>query len=257
MVLLAGAPRAPAAGHGRLALTPTATPADVARRLADVRARIGAAGREPDAVSIVAVTKGQPAAAVEAALAAGLSDIGENYAAELVGKHAEVGDASTAARWHFLGHVQRNKVARLAPLVGVWQGVDRIAAGSEIAARAPGAAVLVQVNLSGDPARNGCPIDDAPALVDHLVGLGLDVRGLMGVGPAGPPERARDGFRALVGLADELGLPERSIGMSDDLEVAVEEGSTTVRVGRALFGPRPPAGSGSSGHGAGNRWSRR
>jgi hypothetical protein len=130
-------------------------------------------------------------------------------------------------------------VQALASIVGVWQAVDRVAAGEEIAKRAPGAQVLVQVNISGEPQKHGARTEDVPALVEHLGGLGLDVRGLMAVGPTGPPEAARPGFRSLVALADRLALPVRSIGMTDDLEVAVEEGSTMLRIGRGLFGPRP------------------
>jgi PLP dependent protein len=150
-----------------------------------------------------------------------------------------MGPADTPAMWHFLGHVQRNKVRSLAAVVGLWQGVDRLAAGAEIAARAPGAKLLVQLNVSDEPARNGCPPDDVPALVGELRALGLDVAGLMAMGPPGPPERARPGFRRLVAMADDLGLAVRSIGMTADLEVAVEEGTTMVRIGRGLFGPRP------------------
>jgi uncharacterized pyridoxal phosphate-containing UPF0001 family protein len=144
-------------------------------------------------------------------------------------------------RWHFLGHVQRNKVRDLADVVGLWQGVDRAAAGAEIAKRAPGAAVLVQVNVSGESAKNGCAPVDTDGLVDALREQGLDVRGLMAVGPDGPPQAAAPGFRLLAAIADRLGLAERSMGMSDDVEVAVEEGSTMLRVGRALFGPRSSA----------------
>jgi uncharacterized pyridoxal phosphate-containing UPF0001 family protein len=126
----------------------------------------------------------------------------------------------------------------LADAVDLWQAVDRLAAGREIARRAPGAQVLVQVNVSGEPQKHGCAVEGAPALVDDLAALGLDVRGLMAIGPTGPPEQARPGFRTVVALADRLGLPVRSVGMSDDLEVGVAEGATMVRVGRALFGPR-------------------
>lgn len=209
----------------------------VADRLAAVRARIAAAGRDPDQVTVVAVTKGMGADAVRGALAAGVVDLGENYAHELLAKAAVAG----SGRWHFLGRVQRNKVAGLAPLVALWQSVDREAAGREIARRAPGAGVLVQVNLTGWPRRNGCRWEEAPALVDVLAGTGLDVRGLMGVGQAGPPEVNRPAFRRLAAMARALGLPEVSMGMSADVEVAVEEGSTMVRVGTALFGPRPLA----------------
>jgi len=212
----------------------------VAERLADVRRRIATAGGAPDGVRVVAVTKGFGPDAVHAAVAAGVTDLGENYADELVAKSAAAGGPERW-RWHFLGRVQRNKVRRLAGMVHLWQAVDRVAAGREIGVRAPGAAVLVQVNVSGEPRKHGCGFDEAPALVDDLRHLGLDVRGLMAVGPTGPPELARPGYRRLAELASALRLGERSMGMTDDLEVAVEEGSTMVRVGRALFGARTGA----------------
>ena len=222
----------------------TLTVTDVADRLAAVRARIEAAGRAPDDVVVVAVTKGFGIEAVEAANAAGIVDVGENYAQELAGKVDEAGD-NAGRRWHFLGRVQRNKVRSIAGAVHLWQGLDRVSAGEEIARRSPGAQVLVQVRLDAGPAegpaRNGCDADDVPELVERLDDLGLDVRGLMAVGPAGPPELARSGFREVSALADRLGLVERSMGMTDDLGVAVEEGSTMVRVGRGLFGARPGA----------------
>jgi uncharacterized pyridoxal phosphate-containing UPF0001 family protein len=199
---------------------------------------------------VVAVTKGFGVAAVEAASAAGLHDVGENYAQELAEK-AGAASPTDGRRWHFLGRVQRNKVRTIAAAVHLWQGVDRVAAGAEIAKRAPGARVLVQVRIdgagsvgrngSGATDRNGCDPGEVPALVERLDGMGLDVRGLMAVGPAGPPELARAGFRQVAALADKLGLAERSMGMSEDLGVAVEEGSTMVRVGRGLFGARPIA----------------
>ena len=216
----------------------------VSERLAELRARIAAAGGSPDDVTVVAVTKGRGPDAVAAAMAAGLGDVGENYADDLAEKAASFDEC----RWHFLGHVQRNKVRHIAAAVHLWQGVDRVAAGEEIARRAPGARVLVQVRIDGEGddgngigTRNGCVPAEVPELVERLDALGLDVRGLMAVGPAGPPELARPGFAAITALADRLGLVERSMGMTDDLEVAVEEGSTMVRVGRGLFGVRPGA----------------
>lgn len=200
-------------------------------RVAEVRARVAAASGGRD-VTVVAVTKGFGPATAQAALDAGLGDLGENYAAELVAKAAAVGPA----RWHHLGAVQRRQVRRLAPLVHLWHGVDRAAAGAEIAARAPGARVLVQVSLGGVDGRPGCTWEAAPALVGRLRDLGLRVEGLMGVAGGGPP---RAQFRRLAALARSLGLDELSMGMSGDLEVALEEGATIVRVGRALFGPRP------------------
>lgn len=207
-------------------------------RLAEVRDRITKAGGDWHAITLVAVTKDFGSDVVEAALANGLADIGENRADQLVDKATALAGAGDI-RWHYLARVQRNQVRKIAPHVALWQAVDRVAAGEEIAKRAPGAAVLVQVNFSGEPQKHGARAEDAPALVDGLEALGLDVRGLMAVGPTGPPEAARSGFRTLTALADGLSLPVRSMGMTDDLEVAVQEGSTMLRIGRGLFGPRP------------------
>jgi pyridoxal phosphate enzyme (YggS family) len=214
-------------------------PQVVAERFAAVRERLQAAGGS--AVTVVAVTKAFGVDAVSAALANGLTEVGENYAQELLGKVRDLPPSDLApVRWHFLGRLQRNKVRALAPHVHLWQSVDRTEIGAEIARRAPGARVLVQVNLSGEPQKGGCGWGDLDALVDALRGLDLDVRGLMGVGLQDDAFGTRLAFRRLVERADALGLSERSIGMTDDLEIAVEEGSTMVRIGRDLFGSRPP-----------------
>ncbi len=209
----------------------------MARGLSGVRRRITAAGADPSRVTVVAVTKGFGVEAVEAALAAGLADVGESYAQELVAKSASLDQAPV--RWHFVGRLQSNKVKALAGVVDRWQSVDRPQLVPELERRAPGARVLVQVNVSGEPHKGGCPPAETSVLVSQLVRSGLRVDGLMAVGASGPPEDARPGFRLLSRLADALELPERSMGMSGDLEVALEEGATMVRVGRALFGPRP------------------
>jgi pyridoxal phosphate enzyme (YggS family) len=217
---------------------------EVASNVADIRARIAGAGADPQRITIVAVTKGFSADAVCAAVEAGLRDVGENYAQELVAKATAVEPSARAVagdslRWHFLGPIQRNKVPALAPIVAVWQAVDRRAAGEAIARRVPGARVLVEVNISGESSKHGCTLPEVPALVDELRTLGLSVLGLMAIGPSGPTELARPGFRAVVELARRLALREVSIGMTEDLEVAVQEGATMVRIGRGLFGPRP------------------
>jgi PLP dependent protein len=218
-------------------MTGAVDPVDVARRLDALRGRLEAVGGSD--VSILAVTKGFGAEAIEAAIAVGLPAVGENYAQELLAKseHAYV----RPPVWHFIGRLQRNKVRQLASIVSVWQSVDRESLVDEIAQRAPGAEVLIQLNLSDEPQKGGAPIDQGPELVAHARGLGLVVSGFMGVAPAGDPESARPGFRALVSLADELSLEQRSIGMSADLDVAIEEGSTMIRVGSSLFGVRPSA----------------
>ena len=207
--------------------------ADVAANLAAVRDRIRTAGGDPVQVTVVAVTKGFGDDAVEAAVAAGATDLGENYAAELAAKWRP------GVRWHFLGAIQRNKVRSLATMVDLWQGVDRRDEAEAIASRAAGAAVLVQVNVSGEPQKSGCAWDDVASLVERARAAGVEVRGLMAVGPSGPPEAARLPFRRLAQVARSLELPEVSMGMTADLEVAVQEGATMVRVGTALFGARP------------------
>jgi hypothetical protein len=220
--------------------TPTGFRAeDVADRLAGVRQRIASATSDPSSVTVIAVTKGFGDDAVRAALGAGIVDIGENYADELVAKAAAIDDREAVPRWHFLGSIQRNKVARLAPLVACWQGVSRLEEGRAIAKRWPGAGVLIQVDIAGIPGRGGCEPAGVPGLVSAVRDQGLAVAGLMAVGPPGPPEGSRAGFRAVTALADRLDLPVRSLGMTEDLEVAVAEGSTMVRIGRGLFGDRP------------------
>lgn len=221
----------------------------LAARLAAVRARIADAAPDPASVRLVAVTKGFGVDVVRAALAAGLVDLGESYVQELVAKAVELergqGDAGDAGlpRWHAIGRLQRNKVRKAAPFVSLWHSVDRLSLGAEIARCAPGAAVLVQVNTSGEESKGGCPPVMAAGLVEGLVDLGLDVRGLMTIAPAGPPELARPAFHAARELRDRLGLSELSMGMSGDLEVALTEGATLVRVGTGLFGPRPGRGA--------------
>jgi pyridoxal phosphate enzyme (YggS family) len=211
------------------------TVAGVVERLDEVRARITGVGGTN--VRIVAVTKGFGPDAIEAAVAAGCRDIGENYAQELTAKLPAVRGPAPVV--HFIGHLQTNKVRQLAPVVDVWQTVDRPAAVDALGRRAsPGATVFVQVNVDDEPQQGGCAPSDAPAIVEAAVDAGLDVVGLMAIGRAGGGEAARPGFRMLRSLVDELGLSECSMGMSGDLEVAVQEGSTMVRVGTALFGPR-------------------
>lgn len=214
---------------------PPAAAVDVVARLGAVTDRIRRAGGDPARLTIVAVTKGQPEAVVRAAVAAGLHDLGENYAQAMPARVA----ATPGVRWHFLGPVQRNKVKRLAPHVHLWHAVDRVEAGEAIAGHAPGAQVLVQVNVSGEEQKHGCATAEVERVVAGLRALELDVAGLMAVGPSGPPEGSRRGFRALATAAAGLGLTELSMGMSRDLEIAVEEGATIVRIGTDLFGPRP------------------
>ena len=208
-------------------------------RLDEIRPRIDRAAPDPGSVTLVAVTKGFGPDAVRTSVAAGLA-VGENYADELVAKAVEMaGDVGPTPEWHYLGAIQRNKVARLAPLVSCWQSVGRIEEGRAIARRHPGARILIQVDVVGLPGRSGVGPEGVGELVAALRDENLDVAGLMTVGPPGDPEEARSGFRTVSRLADALELPIRSMGMTGDIEVALSEGSTMVRVGRALFGERP------------------
>ena len=218
----------------------------VTGRLEDVRRRIDAAGGDPERVRIVAVTKGFGPGAVEAARAAGLADVGENYAQEILTKAPL---AAPGTRWHFLGPVQRNKVRKLVPIVSTWHGIDRPAAAEAVASaltstKGPasdptGVEVMVQVNVTGADGRPGCAPADVAEVVDRVRALPLRLTGLMAVGPTHVGDDSRECFRWLAGKAAELGLEELSMGMSDDFEMAVAEGATTLRLGRVLFGPRP------------------
>lgn len=236
----------------------------VVARLAHLRQRIRTAGGDPGRVRVVAVTKGFGPAAVEAARAGGLLDVGENYAQELLAKASACGAAPPGAwppdatppgagptgaagepplvRWHHVGAVQRRQVPRLAPLVTLWHGVCRVEEGRAIAAVVPQAPVLVQLEVAGRPDRRGVAPGDAAALVAGLREAGVRPVGVMALGVAGDPEATAAAFARAVTAAVELDLPERSLGMSDDLELAVAAGATMVRVGRALFGQRPAAG---------------
>lgn len=208
----------------------------VASRLERVRRLIAGLGRDPERLRIVAVTKGFGMEAVRAAVGAGLCDLGENYAQEL---QAKATSAPPGVRWHFLGQIQRNKVSRLAPFVSTWHALDRPVAAAAVARVAPGAEVMVEVNYTRDPGRPGCAPEDVADLVARCRELPLDLSGLMAVGPAGDPERGRQCFHWVAAKARELGLREVSMGMSDDFELAVAEGATTLRLGRVIFGPRP------------------
>jgi hypothetical protein len=213
------------------------TTAEIADRYGTLRQRLDALGG-PD-VAVMAVTKGFEPIVAQRAIDAGCTMLGENYAQELEAKAATIGKLPPGVGWHFIGRLQRNKVRRIADVVSRWDSVDRFSAAAEIAKRAPGAAVLIQVNVSGEPGKGGCEPEETAALVAGAVGGGLRVEGLMTVGRTGDPEEARPGFRLLRRLCDELELAECSMGMTGDFEVAVAEGATVVRVGTGLFGARP------------------
>jgi pyridoxal phosphate enzyme (YggS family) len=217
-----------------------------ADRVAVLRGRVAAAalraGRPPGAVTIVAATKTVPVPRLREVVAAGVPDLGESRARDLREKADALGPT---VRWHFIGRLQRNKVRALSPWVALWQSVDRAELVDTLARHAPGTRLLLQVNLAGEPQKGGCAPGAAAPLVDASRAAGLHVDGLMTVPPAG--DEPRRWFAALRELADALRVRELSMGMSEDFEVAVEEGATMVRLGRALFGDRapPPPGTAS------------
>ena len=210
---------------------------EVEKRLALVRERI-ARIRNPDEIVIVAVTKGFGAETCRAALAAGLTILGENRVHEAKLKM----DAVPDAEWHLIGHLQTNKVRQAAGRFALIHSVDSVRLGAEIAKVEPQQAVLLEVNVAREAQKHGFDPDQAQEAITALSTL-VQLRGLMAMGPSqGDPAPA---FRELRQLRDQaeqrLGksLPVLSMGMSGDFEVAVAEGSTMLRLGQALFGPRP------------------
>ncbi|WP_420450443.1 YggS family pyridoxal phosphate enzyme [Ilumatobacter sp.] len=215
---------------------------DVSANLAAVRARIEAARVDDRPIEVTAVTKAKPESVIGLAVDAGCTAIGENYAQELVSKRGaiEAIDPARRPRVDFIGQLQSNKVRQLVGLVDRWCTVDRMSLVRELAKRAEGAHVLVQVDTSGSTGKGGCSPDAVADLVGACRDSGLVVDGLLSVGPTeGGPAAAEPGFRLVRALVDDLALVVCSIGMTDDLEVAVAAGSTNVRIGSALFGPRP------------------
>ena len=210
--------------------------------LAAVRARIRAActkaGRPADAVALLAVSKTHAASAVREAHAAGQRAFGENRVQELAAKAAASTDLE-GIEWHLIGSLQTNKVRVVAPWTDVYQSVDRPSLVAELAKRASGATVMVQVNLADVEGRGGVSWQDAPGLIESARAAGLSVVGAMGVAPLADEATVAAAFGRLRALCDAEGLPECSIGMSGDLEIAIAEGSTMVRVGTDIFGSRP------------------
>ena len=216
-------------------------------RIAEAAAR---AGRDPGEVRVVAVTKGHPLAAVEAAVAAGLGRLGENRVAELEEKAGLV--AGGTVEWHMIGRLQRRVAPRVRGLASLVHSLDSLGLAARLERTAPPGApplpVLAQVNVSGEATKAGFSPDELPGALEALLGLGsLEVRGLMTMAPFTRDERTlRTAFRGLRRLGEEAALRfpgyrgrELSMGMSNDYEWAVEEGSTIVRVGSAIFGRRP------------------
>jgi hypothetical protein len=210
----------------------------VESRIADAAAR---AGRKRPEIQLVAVSKKFPAAAIREAYQLGLRDFGENYVQEFESKRTELDDC-TGARYHFIGHLQSNKTKIAAGIFEVIHTVDsaKIAGRLDAEAGPAGLQVLIEVKLSTEPAKAGVAPGDVPALVEAIRGCPhLRLLGLMTMPPwSDVAETSRPYFARLRELAGQNNLQHLSMGMSHDLEVAIEEGATIVRVGTALFGPR-------------------
>ncbi len=226
--------------------------ASIADGLARVRARIAAAeraaGRPPGSVKLLAVSKKMTADDVRAAMAAGQRAFGENYAQELRDKRAALAADPEAPAWHYIGPLQSNKVKYVAGQVALVHTVDSATLLEAIAARGAPQACLVQVNVAGEAQKRGLAPADLPALLDRFAAMsGLTCAGLMVIPPfTDDPQDARPHFAALRALRDReaarpranVALDELSMGMSADLEIAIAEGATIVRVGTAIFGGR-------------------
>ncbi|HUY28995.1 MAG TPA: YggS family pyridoxal phosphate-dependent enzyme [Candidatus Binataceae bacterium] len=222
---------------------------EIADRLAAVRARVAAAARrsdrEPAAITIVLAAKTQPPGAIRAAYDAGARDFGENYVQEAAAKRAALGKLG-GARWHLIGHLQTNKARLAASLFDLIHSVDsaRLAAALGAVHAAPPVRVLLEVNLAGEATKSGAAPGDLEALIAEARER-VEIAGLMTIPPPGDtPESARRYFTELRIVRDRLAvhsglaLSELSMGMTDDFEIAIEEGATIVRVGRAIFGER-------------------
>ncbi len=213
------------------------TDSTILERLARVSARIAATGRNPDEVAIVAVTKGFDVSVCRLAVQAGLRKLGENRVQEALKKMDEVPEAE----WHLIGHLQTNKVKQAAGRFALIQTVDSLRLALEIGRHAPNQGVLVEVNIAREAQRSGVAPEDALELVANVATM-LDLHGLMGMGPAtGDPAPAFNELRRLHDEAEQRvgkGLPVLSMGMSGDFEAALAAGSTMLRFGQALFGPR-------------------
>ena len=215
-------------------------------RLREVRSRIeraaARAGRRADDITLLAVTKIFPASAIQEAYAAGLRDFGENYVQEFEGKFAEVSGLE-GARFHLIGHLQSNKARRAAEIFQVIETLDSAKLARRLEEGGRPLEVMLDVKLSPEQAKSGADPVQIPALIEALAGCPrLRLTGLLTMPPwSDDPEASRPWFRRLRELAEGHGLRHLSMGMSHDLEVAIEEGSTEVRVGTALFGPRRKA----------------
>ena len=219
--------------------------ATIAERVAHVRQRVEhaaeRAGRSPADVTIVAVSKGFPPSAIDEAVVAGIGDVGENRVQEAAAKIVAL--RPLPITWHLVGHLQTNKAKTALELFDIIHSVDSLHLAEVLSHpdRSGPLPILLEVNAAGEATKFGFPPGEVAAAAQAIARLPhLDLRGLMTVAPfVSDPETVRPVFRELRRLRDALGLRELSMGMTDDFEVAIEEGATLVRIGRAIFGERP------------------
>ncbi len=217
---------------------------NIAKVAARIREAAQAVGRDPASVGLLAVSKAQPAAAIREAAEAGMRDFGENYLQEALDKQAELGELPLT--WHFIGPIQSNKTKPIAEHFDWVHSVDRLKIAQRLSdqrpAELPPLNICLQVNVSGEASKSGCAPEELPQLAQAVAAMPrLRLRGLMCIpAPSEDPAEQRAAFARLRALRDELPLTldTLSMGMSQDLEAAIAEGSTWVRIGTALFGAR-------------------
>ncbi len=210
------------------------------RRIAQACQRTG---RVPEEITLVAVTKTVAPPAIKAAFEAGIRHFGENRVQEASAKLPQLADLEPHPTWHMIGHLQTNKAKAALELFNIIHSVDSVRLAEKLSRRAEKSLpILLEVNVSAEPSKSGFPPGDVSRAAEEIGRLpGLEIAGLMTIAPlTDQPEEVRPVFRQLRELHDLLGLKHLSMGMTDDFEVAIEEGATILRIGRAIFGERPP-----------------
>ena len=216
-------------------MTSETYPKEIKERLEEINGIIDAKAQNP--VTLIGVTKGFTHEEVNIASELGIKNFGENYAQELLRKNPLV---DPEISWHYIGQLQSNKIRKISHLVDVWHSVTSLKLAREIHQRNDQAQILLQVSLMGPSNSKGFEVEQLPQLISDLRDMNIDVSGLMTMGVPGDMVATRVAFKKLRKLADTFELPECSMGMSDDFEIALESGASMIRVGSAIFGNRKP-----------------
>ena len=208
---------------------------EIKERLEEINKIIDAKAQNP--VTLIGVTKGFTHEEVNIASELGIKNFGENYAQELLTKNPLV---DPEISWHYIGQLQSNKIRKISHLVEVWHSVTSLKLAREIHKRNDQAQILLQVSMMGPSNTKGFEVEQLPQLISQLRDMNIDISGLMTMGVPGDMVATRVVFKKLRKLADTFELPECSMGMSDDFEIALESGASMIRVGSAIFGNRRP-----------------